>query len=110
METLTTHGCGKSWKQRGNRTGHCGRCHETFEGTALFDSHFIRQSDGTVRCKDPRGRIMVRQIIVRSSEDLGEVMRRTRTVLTRIAIGIGMASILPASYFAGLTLKAILNF
>lgn len=53
MVELTTHGCGKSWRQRGDRTGHCGRCHLTFEGTALFDAHFERMPDGRVTCKNP---------------------------------------------------------
>ena len=36
----TSHGqCGKTWKQRGNTTGHCSGCHETFEGEHLFDAH-----------------------------------------------------------------------
>jgi hypothetical protein len=52
-KTLTTHGCGKSWLQRGNETGHCGGCHQTFEGTALFDAHFRRLQDGRIECKDP---------------------------------------------------------
>lgn len=47
---LTTHAaCGKSWKQRGNRTGHCSGCHQTFEGTTLFDLH----RRGGV-CADPK--------------------------------------------------------
>ena len=51
---LTFHGaCGKSWKQRGNRTGHCAACHETFEGLALFDFHQRRNPDGGVRCVYP---------------------------------------------------------
>lgn len=50
---LTTHGCGKSWLQRGNRTGHCSQCHETFEGNTLFDAHFDRTGGG-LRCRDPR--------------------------------------------------------
>lgn len=49
MTGLTTHGCGKSWRQRGNRTGHCSGCHETFEGLSLFDAH----RKGGV-CADPR--------------------------------------------------------
>lgn len=50
VSTLTTHGeCGNSWKQRGNRTGHCSGCHETFEGLSLFDAH----RKGGV-CADPR--------------------------------------------------------
>ena len=53
MSRLTTHGCGKKWLQRGNRTGHCGGCHETFEGLALFDAHFDRSGGGLV-CRDPR--------------------------------------------------------
>jgi hypothetical protein len=52
---LTRHAaCGKTWHQRGNRTGHCARCHETFEGLALFDRHQVLQSDGSVKCRDPR--------------------------------------------------------
>lgn len=48
MATLTTHGsCGKTWMQRGNKTGHCSGCHETFEGISLFDAH--------QRHRDPRG-------------------------------------------------------
>lgn len=53
MGALTTHGCGKSWKQRGNRTGHCSGCHETFEGLSLFDAHFDR-SGLKLACRDPR--------------------------------------------------------
>ena len=51
---LTTHGaCGKSWKQRGNRTGHCAGCHETFEGIALFDAHQRVSADGKLVCLAP---------------------------------------------------------
>jgi len=54
MSTLVSHGaCGKSWKQRGNRTGHCGACHETFEGIALFDAHQRQSPDGGVICRNP---------------------------------------------------------
>ena len=54
MNKLTAHGaCGKTWKQRGNRTGHCGGCHETFEGIALFDAHQRVGPDGEVTCLDP---------------------------------------------------------
>lgn len=50
---LTYHGaCGKGWKQRGNRTGHCAKCHETFEGITLFDWHQVIQSNGSVKCRD----------------------------------------------------------
>lgn len=47
--------CGKSWIQRGNRTGHCAACHETFEGASLFDAHQRVSPDGTgaVTCSDP---------------------------------------------------------
>lgn len=45
--------CGKRWKQRGNKTGHCAKCHETFEGLSLFDAHQIINADGSVTCKDP---------------------------------------------------------
>lgn len=54
MTRLTTHGCGKSWKQRGNRTSHCGGCHVTFEGLSLFDAHFVHHKDGTLTHLDPR--------------------------------------------------------
>ena len=48
----TSHGaCGKTWKQRGNRTGHCAKCHETFEGVTLFDWHQTLSDDGTVLCR-----------------------------------------------------------
>ena len=51
---LTSHGaCGKTWKQRGNRTGHCSGCHQTFEGLALFDAHQRLRPDGSVICADP---------------------------------------------------------
>ncbi|PPF56068.1 hypothetical protein C5B94_03875 [Clavibacter michiganensis] len=54
-QTLTTHAaCGKSWRQRGNRTGHCAACHETFEGITAFDAHQAQQPDGSVKCRDPR--------------------------------------------------------
>lgn len=49
----TFHGaCGKGWKQRGNRTGHCSKCHETFEGLSLFDWHQLLGDDGSVLCRD----------------------------------------------------------
>jgi hypothetical protein len=54
-KTLTTHGCGKSWLQRGDRTGHCGGCHVTFEGNALFDAHLRRGADGSLIHLDPAG-------------------------------------------------------
>lgn len=47
----TSHGkCGKTWKQRGNRTGHCADCHETFEGLSLFDAHRITLPSGERGC------------------------------------------------------------
>ena len=45
--------CGAVWRQRGNSTGHCTRCHETFQGIELFDRHQHIQPDGSVRCLDP---------------------------------------------------------
>lgn len=45
--------CGKSWRQRGNRTGHCARCCETLEGLTLFDAHQRLRADGRVECVDP---------------------------------------------------------
>lgn len=50
---IASHACGKTWKQRGNRTGHCGACHETFEGLSLFDAHQSLNPDGRVICADP---------------------------------------------------------
>lgn len=53
-KNVVTHPkCGKSWRQRGNRTGHCAKCCETFQGIALFDQHQIIQPDGSVICRDP---------------------------------------------------------
>jgi hypothetical protein len=45
--------CGRSWMQHGNRSGHCARCHETFEGITLFDAHQRIARDGTVMCLNP---------------------------------------------------------
>lgn len=54
MSTLTKHGaCEKTWQQRGNRTGHCAACHETFEGLAVFDAHRRLNDTGTRICTDP---------------------------------------------------------
>lgn len=51
---VVSHGaCGKSWKQRGNRTGHCSNCHETFEGLSLFDWHQTLDDQGRVLCRNP---------------------------------------------------------
>lgn len=51
---IVSHGaCGKTWNQRGNRTGHCSKCHETFEGLSLFDWHQVLAVDGSVICRDP---------------------------------------------------------
>lgn len=53
-EHNTSHGaCGKTWRQRGNRTGHCPNCHETFEGVALFDAHRATLETGARVCKEP---------------------------------------------------------
>ncbi|WP_420897723.1 hypothetical protein [Cryobacterium glucosi] len=45
--------CGKEWKQRGNLTGHCAKCCETFEGLTLFDAHQLILPNGRVECRDP---------------------------------------------------------
>lgn len=51
---LTEHGaCGKTWIQRGNRSGHCSGCHATFEGIAAFDAHRRTDDDGQRVCVDP---------------------------------------------------------
>jgi hypothetical protein len=52
--TVTHPKCGKSWTQHGNRTGHCAKCHETFEGITVFDMHQLIGEDGRVTCRDPR--------------------------------------------------------
>lgn len=53
-DPLTYHGaCGKGWKQRGNRTGHCAACHETFEGMSVFAAHRRQNEDGTAFCINP---------------------------------------------------------
>lgn len=44
-----SHGaCGKTWNQKGNRSGHCGGCHQTFYGVSTFDKH--RRDN---KCLDP---------------------------------------------------------
>ena len=63
MTGLTTHGCGKSWRQRGNRTGHCARCHNTFEGEKLLDAHFIR-TDAGLECRDPASMVFNKRPLV----------------------------------------------
>lgn len=45
--------CGHAWHQYGNRTGHCSGCHQTFEGSALFDWHQRLTDDGEVICARP---------------------------------------------------------
>lgn len=55
MSEIVRHSkCGRSWRQRGNRTGHCAACHETFEGEALFDAHRRDSAEGQRICLDPR--------------------------------------------------------
>lgn len=50
----TAHGaCGKTWRQRGNRTGHCSGCHETFEGETVFDAHRVTDENGDRVCLAP---------------------------------------------------------
>ena len=45
--------CGTIWRQRGNLTGHCTKCHETFEGVSLFDRHQHTGPDGRTICTNP---------------------------------------------------------
>ena len=52
-QRVTHPKCGKSWVQRGNRTGHCAKCHETFEGLTAFDAHQTLTEDGSVICAPP---------------------------------------------------------
>lgn len=53
----TSHAeCGKSWHQSGERTSHCGGCHQTLSNLSLFDAHRNLDKDapaGTKRaCQD----------------------------------------------------------
>ena len=48
--TLVDPRCGKWWPQRGERTSHCPKCHETFEGMTLFDAHQRLLASGSVDC------------------------------------------------------------
>lgn len=51
MSSTWTHPkCGKTITQKGNRTGHCSACCETFEGQTLFDAHQRVAADGSVVC------------------------------------------------------------
>lgn len=62
MKELTYHGaCGKGWIQKGNRTGHCAKCHETFEGLTIFDAHQKIQDDGSVICQLPSDMIFAKE-------------------------------------------------
>lgn len=50
-ETNAAHTvCNKRWVSRGNRTGHCARCHHSWEGITLFDKHQRILPDGSVEC------------------------------------------------------------
>lgn len=48
----TCPGCRKEILWRGDITGHCAKCHETFAGIESFDRH-QRLSGGEVTCLDP---------------------------------------------------------
>lgn len=44
-----SHGaCGKTWEQKGNKSGHCSDCHEVFYGLSAFDKHRKEMT-----CRDP---------------------------------------------------------
>lgn len=45
--------CGKTIVQRGNKTGHCAKCCETFEGLSLFDAHQRVVAGGRIECLPP---------------------------------------------------------
>ena len=49
----TTHGaCGAVWNQIGNRTSHCGQCHQTFSSLSGFDRHqYLRNQE--LHCREP---------------------------------------------------------
>jgi hypothetical protein len=48
----TECGAGHKWRQSGNDTGHCAKCHRTFSGVLAFDKH-QRFDSGLLRCLDP---------------------------------------------------------
>lgn len=51
--TTTTHGaCGKTWDQRGNKSGHCSGCHDTYYGITAFDAHQRLENDRII-CSRP---------------------------------------------------------
>lgn len=50
--TPSCAGCGGIWHQKGNRSGHCSNCHETFGSLSAFDRH-QRMIEGKVVCFDP---------------------------------------------------------
>lgn len=53
MATFTHPKCGKKILNRGNKTGHCAKCCETFYGITAFDKHQRMNPDGSVTCLDP---------------------------------------------------------
>lgn len=71
MPELTTHGaCGKSWVQSGNRTGHCPAkdCHQTFQGSRLFDWHQKLTPEGQVICRTPNDEEWIKSGLVYDEE------------------------------------------
>ena len=50
---LTHPACGRTWRQKGNASGHCATCHETFYGITAFDAHLSRGDDGRPICRHP---------------------------------------------------------
>lgn len=50
--TTTCHKCQKTITYRGDATGHCAKCHETFSSESAFDAH-QRLEEGKVTCLNP---------------------------------------------------------
>lgn len=54
MSTFVHAKCGKTIKNRGNRTGHCGNCCETYYGETAWNKHYTTdESMERIICRSP---------------------------------------------------------
>jgi hypothetical protein len=83
LSRWVSHGCGETWQQVGNKTGHCAGCHRTFDGVEAFDRHSI-VIDGKVVCRDP-GTLTRRGGEALYVSRVGDGLCDTGTVYWRIA-------------------------